>query len=100
MSPPPRRISANTPTNMPSLSSKYPQIRKADPQRKLFDTNEESLLNDLDDTTENEKLRKQIFKLNRVINFIMMNDPQAGFPLFPNSNINIFKQMPMKLFIT
>ena len=71
MSPPPRKIRAtnsipNDGQVVGSLSSKYPQARKADPQKRLFDSNEEMLLNDLDETTENEKLRKQIFKLNRV----------------------------------
>jgi len=71
MSPPPRKIRANNPAPgdvpdiIPTISSKYPQSRKADTQRRLFDSNEESILNDLDETTENEKLRKQIFKLNR-----------------------------------
>ena len=72
MTPPPRRIKAQSMTpdghmqKAHDLSSKYPQTRKADPQARLFDSTEESILNDLDETTENEKLRKQIFKLNRV----------------------------------
>ena len=78
MSPPPRRIRASqTPggdgapkiLNQNALSSRYPQTRRADPAKRLFDTNEEQILNDLDETTENEKLRKQIFKLNRVWRF-------------------------------
>lgn len=78
MSPPPRRIRASqTPggdgaqkiSNQNPLSSRYPQTRRADPAKRLFDTNEEQILNDLDETTENEKLRKQIFKLNRVCRF-------------------------------
>ena len=73
MSPPPRRIRASqapagdgAAAAKNALSSKYPQTRRADPAKRLFDTNEEQILNDLDETTENEKLRKQIFKLNRV----------------------------------
>jgi len=70
MSPPPRKIRATNAVpeeskTLPSLSSKYPQTRRADPQKRLFESSEEALLNDLDETTENEKLRKQIFKLNR-----------------------------------
>lgn len=80
MSPPPRKIRATNSIpndgkvdNLASLSSKYPQARNADPQKRLFDSNEELLLNDLDETTENEKLRKQIFKLNRVGYFFYQN---------------------------
>ena len=76
MTPPPRKIRASQDFSdghqkmMNELSSKYPQSRKADPQQRLFDTTEESILNDLDETTENEKLRKQIFKLNRVCSIL------------------------------
>ena len=55
------------------LDSKYPQgeERFADTRNPLrdYDFDEEDLLNDLDQTSEVEKLRQQNFKLYRVRNF-------------------------------
>ena len=48
--------------------SKYPQDRHADTNNPLreYDFNEDELLNDLDQTSEIDKLRQQNFKLFRV----------------------------------
>ena len=48
--------------------SKYPQERVADTHNPLreYDFNEDELLNDLDQTSEVDKLRQQNFKLFRV----------------------------------
>ena len=65
------------------LDSKYPQgeERFADTRNPLrdYDFDEEDLLNDLDQTSEVEKLRQQNFKLYRVRHFYHKRTPILKF---------------------
>jgi len=76
---------SKTDLDLPNLltNSKYPQERVADTHNPLreYDYNEDELLNDLDQTSEVDKLRQQNFKLFRRIARLEDKVAQQNFTL-------------------